>query len=159
MRRAAAIAAATVLTCAFASPPAPVAQPAPTSCNPSVVMSHRLDQLGRGGFSWTIAEPPDGLWGVVGLDGTMQVRVSPTVPCGYMRDVVNHEWMHTRQFAKYGVRTIRAYGDELEPVADCGSQLLGSTYTPYLKLRGYGCTAYELASARSLLRFSATMSV
>lgn len=98
-----------------------------------------------------IAEPPDNLWGIVDLAGGMQVRISPKVPCGYMLDVINYEWIHTRQYAKYGNRTIQAYGDGLEPVADCGSRLLGSTYTPYLGLRGSGCTEYERASARSLL--------
>lgn len=122
-----------------------------TPCDPAAVMNRRLDELGRGGFTWTLAEPSGGLWGVVDLRGTMQARISPRVPCTYMVDVVNHEWMHTRQYAKYGTRAIEAYGDGLEPIADCGSRLLGSTYTPYLDRRGTGCLDYELASARSLL--------
>ncbi|MBN9739564.1 hypothetical protein DMP23_00330 [Amycolatopsis sp. A1MSW2902] len=122
------------------------------TCDRAAVMNRQLDQLGRSGFTWTIAEPPyKGLWGLVDLYGTMQVRVSPRTPCNLMVDVVNHEWMHTRQWSKYGHRTIQAYGDGLEPVADCGSKLLGSTFTPYLRDRGFGCTDSELASARSLL--------
>lgn len=143
----------------FSPPVDPVAQSAalkPTdhamaACDQAAAMNRRLDQLGRGDFTWTIAETPSGLWGLVDLYGAMRVRISPTVPCGYMVDVINHEWIHTRQYAKYGKRTIQAYGDGLEPIADCGSRLLGSAYTPYLGLRGTGCTEYELDSARSLL--------
>ncbi|MCG3750485.1 MULTISPECIES: hypothetical protein [Amycolatopsis] len=113
----------------------PTDRKAPT-CDQATVMNRRLDELGRGGFTWTIAEPPDNLWGVVDLHGTMQVRISPRVPCSHMIDVINHEWVHTRQYAKYGDRTMQAYGDVLEPVADCGSRLLGSAYTPYLDQRG-----------------------
>ncbi|MYW95235.1 hypothetical protein G3I59_32715 [Amycolatopsis rubida] len=45
-------------------------------CDPAAVMNRRLDELGRGGFTWTLAEPSGGLWGVVDLRGTMQACIS-----------------------------------------------------------------------------------
>lgn len=51
--------------------------------------------------------------------------VDPDVACHLVDDVVRHEWMHLQMIEQPGDQP----QDEL--VADCGSWLLGSSYTPY----------------------------
>jgi hypothetical protein len=43
------------------------------------------------------------------------------IQCRYVAAVVDHERGHILEFRKYGERAIKAYGAELEPVADCAS--------------------------------------
>jgi hypothetical protein len=135
---------------------------ADTKCDPAAVMTHRLDELGRGGYDWSIAGAPleSGNRAVTDLDEHL-VIVSPIVTCAEMPSVVNHEWMHVQQGWKYGSsgRVYGAYGAfEVAMVADCGSMLLGSTLTPYVTRHrqetGVGCSDYEMAAARSLIEKS-----
>lgn len=76
-------------------------------------------------------------------------------PCRVVTDIVCHEWMHLQQVRLHGdgdgVR--RAYGGRMEMVADCGSRLLGSAYTPYVDM-ARGCSPRDLADARKLIAYS-----
>jgi hypothetical protein len=129
----------------------PAAAPAAPTCDPAAAMNTRLDQLGRNGYVWIITDDvPVGAGGAVFEDAHV-VKISPAM-CDRMVSVVNHEWAHTQQTKLYPGRAAAAYGDELEPTADCASQLLGSVYTPYLERRGYGCTEYEIQSAHTILK-------
>jgi hypothetical protein len=126
------------------------------ACDPAAVMNHRLDEIGRSGYAWTI-ESLEGYRGLADVDAH-RVTISPTARCDLMPSVVNHEWMHVQQGHKYGSseRVFQAVGEfEVEMVADCGSMLLGSTVTPYItqhrRETGDGCSEYELAAARSLI--------
>lgn len=125
-------------------------------CDPAAVMNQRLDKLGRSGYVWTIEPLPAGR-GVTLID-EHKVKISATVTCALMRDVVAHEWMHTLQGHKYGTndRVYAAYtAFEVEMVADCGSMLLGSAWTPYIDQHahetGAGCSEYELDAGRELI--------
>jgi hypothetical protein len=126
------------------------------ACDPAAVMNHRLDELGRSGYAWTI-EPLEGYRGLADIDAH-RVKISPKVGCDLMPSVVNHEWMHVQQGHKWGSseRLYQAVGEfEVEMVADCGSMLLGSTVTPYItqhrREAGSGCSRYELDVARELI--------
>ncbi len=143
----------------------PTAQQSPATAAPScdrvAVMNTRLDELGRAGYTWRFGVAPDGLWGVVGYPGPQDITISEAAPCDAIRTIVNHEWMHTRQFLLYPDRAQQAHGDAFEIVADCGSMLLGSPTTPYLERRKEatgqaGCTADELDSARRALGWPRT---
>jgi hypothetical protein len=138
----------------------PVAAVATTACDPETVMDHRLDELGRGGYPWVIRPDPidDEHHAGFTMFGEPLVVISSAVTCEQMPTVVNHEWLHVRQARAFPENTERAFGgpEEIELIADCGSQLLGSTYTPYLSLHRQatgerGCPAEELASAQWLL--------
>jgi hypothetical protein len=126
-------------------------------CDPAAVMNHRLDELDRSGYAWTI-EALEGYRGLADIDAR-RVTISPKVGCDLMPAVVNHEWMHVQQGHKWGSseRLFQAVGEfEVEMVADCGSMLLGSTVTPYItshrqETGDRGCSEYELDVARELI--------
>jgi len=138
----------------------PRAASLPTVCDPAVVMNHRLDELGRSGYAWEIQPDPidnEHHAGYTYFDPPLVV-VSGKVTCEQMPTVVNHEWMHVQQARAFPGQVVLAYGgmDEVEIIADCGSMLLGSAYTPYLTQRrqqtgDHGCTADENWSARELI--------
>jgi hypothetical protein len=147
--------AAGILTVMEGDPTAAAAR----TCNPADVMNHRLAELGRGDYTWTFVPRADAGGGTAEtLFAEHQVRIAADAPCGLILSVTNHEWMHVQQARKFGtnVAVFDAYGaDGVEMVADCGSQLLGSTDTPYigqrLKAAGHGCTPRELADAHDLI--------
>jgi hypothetical protein len=132
-----------------------IAEPA---CDPAAVMNHRLDELGRSGYAWTI-EPLEWAGMGVALVDEHAVKISPATTCVLMVSVVNHEWMHVQQGHEWGssARLFQAVGEfEVEMVADCGSMLLGSTVTPYINKHRQetgerGCSEYELDAARELI--------
>lgn len=64
------------------------------SCDPAVVMNHRLDELGRRGFTWTIKPDPidEAQHSAVTSFDDPQVTISTKVTCALMTTVVNHEW-------------------------------------------------------------------
>jgi hypothetical protein len=118
---------------------------------------HRtLDELGEDPADWRLARSPD-YWGKVFPDGT--VVVNPDVPCDSVSSVVRHEWMHLQQLDMYGadLGSMALGRNRVEIVADCGSMLLGSTNTPYVRdqldAHGVGCTDADLADARELIEF------
>jgi hypothetical protein len=106
----------------------------PAACDPAAVMNHRLGELGRSDYAWTISPLPARIGGLTDLD-EHTVVISPLVTCDLMTAFVNHEWMHVQQGHKYDLsaRVYQAYGAyEVEKVADCGSMLMASTWTPYI---------------------------
>jgi hypothetical protein len=152
--------AAGFLTVVRAHPPATATPSAVATCDPAAVMNHRLDELGRDGYTWTIKPSPlddEYHLGLTGFDEPI-VIISDKVTCDLMTTVVNHEWLHVQQAHTYPGHVDEAYGGraEVELIADCGSMLLGSRYTPYITRHRQntgdrGCTDYELASAQSLI--------
>jgi hypothetical protein len=115
-----------------------------------------LDELGEDPADWRLARSPD-YWGKAFPDGT--VVVNPDVPCDSVSSVVRHEWMHLQQIRMYGtdLGSMALGRNRVEIVADCGSMLLGSTNTPYVRdqldAHGVGCTDADLADARELIEF------
>lgn len=82
--------------------------------------------------------------------------ISPQAPCEIVADIVRHEWMHLQQRRHHG--SPRAYYGEqerVERIADCGSKLLGSTWTPYLDPEHYAyigeCGVADLVEAMVLI--------
>ncbi|WIY05479.1 hypothetical protein QRX60_17110 [Amycolatopsis mongoliensis] len=139
---------------------APAHAAAAPSCDRAALVDTRLAQLGRFGVEWRVGPTRPDAWGVARPDEG--VTVSEVVPCNpaLILSIVNHEWMHTQQQRAYPDSRLRsrAYGRNVETVADCGSLLLGSRYTPYLDARAretcravVGCTAFEDGAARRLL--------
>jgi hypothetical protein len=139
---------------------APAHAAAAPSCDRAALVDARLAQLGRFGVEWRVGPTRPDAWGVTLPDDG--VTVSALVPCNpdLIVSIVNHEWMHTHQMRAYPDRRSRshAYGRYVETVADCGSLLLGSRYTPYLDARAretcravVGCTAFEYGAAWQLL--------
>lgn len=139
---------------------APAHAAAAPSCDRAALVDARLAQLGRFGVEWRVGPTRPDAWGVASQDDG--VTISELVPCNVplILSVVNHEWMHAQQMRAYPDRRLRsrAYGRHSETVADCGSLLLGSRYTPYLDERAretcravVGCTAFEYGAARRLL--------
>ncbi|PXY27449.1 hypothetical protein [Prauserella muralis] len=120
-----------------------------------------LGELGEDPAAWSLADSAEleGNAGVAWMD-TLTVLVSRDVPCRYLGDVIRHEWMHLQQGRMHGGwGAYEHYGARLEIVADCGSWLLGSAYTPYrddARTVAFGCTMQDLADARELIRFRST---
>jgi len=130
----------------------PCATPAVTQA----IVDQRTAELGETGKSMWIVQDMSvshpKLWGVIAAKNI--VWVAETAGCGFLRSLVDHEWAHLQQDRKYPGRADAAYGgmDEVEIIADCVAKEFGNPdYSPYLKLRGSGCTEYEKQSARSLI--------
>jgi hypothetical protein len=125
------------------------------SCDLAGRVAERLAELGETGKStWTIDPVSNDTYlGMVPAADT--VRLSPSIPCDKIFDVVNHEWMHLLQEREYPGRVQRAYGgyEQFELVADCGSKILGSDYTPY-ETRIHACSSKEFESAARLIEQS-----
>ncbi|MEV6646070.1 hypothetical protein [Amycolatopsis sp. NPDC051371] len=139
---------------------APARAAAAPSCDRGTLVDARLAELGRFGVEWRVGPTRPDAWGVTLPDEG--VTVSEVVPCkpALILSIVNHEWMHTQQMRAYPDRRLRSrvYGRYVETVADCGSLLLGSRYTPYLGQRAretcravVGCTTFEYGAALRLL--------
>jgi hypothetical protein len=72
----------------------------PAACDPAAVMNHRLGELGRSDYAWTISPLPARIGGLTDLD-EHTVVISPLVTCDLMTAFVNHEWMHVQQGPKH----------------------------------------------------------
>lgn len=134
------------------TPAADATPHAPATC-PTVVekiMNDRVAELGTD-VPWHAIDMTDAL-GVTSR--SRGVEVSRETPCdrGLILSVINHEWMHTRQYKIHKAGTMTRVW--MEKVADCGSQLLGSTHTPYLDQWG-PCTTQDLTDARNLIELPA----
>ena len=83
-----------------------------------------------------------------------RVTIVMDAPCEYVTSMAIHEFTHEAEFRKAGgmVEAFRMYGDkELERVAQCRAVASGfPSYRAYGVLKPSDCSAYELASARSL---------
>lgn len=132
---------------------------APTPCDWQAEYDRTIAQLGDDPAHWfrVRGDLMSGYNGRTDLDAG-QSYVNPATPCEQVADTVRHEWMHLQQARAHGgaAGAYRAYpGERLEIVADCGSWLLGSNYTPYRQKRldehGVACSARDLADARQLL--------
>lgn len=121
---------------------------------------HTIRDLGSNPTRWSVVPGAeiDPYGGYVEYDHG-RVRIADDLPCGVVADVVRHEWMHVQQVRLHGGREgiRRAFGDRDEIVADCGSQLLGSSYTPYIdravERRGVACTSRDIADALALIGY------
>lgn len=136
--------------------PASASDHVPAPCSLERIVNARLDELGRN-VPWTIGTSKSGTFAVTYDD---EVIVSRETPCDQdlVVSIVNHEWVHTKQYQVYHTsnEVRKAFGghDEVEKIADCGSQLLGSKYTPYIDQQG-PCTTQELSVARNLIELPA----
>jgi hypothetical protein len=133
--------------------PRPAAVAGTPSCDLAEAMNARLDQLGRGGYGWSVEPAPinDANGSAYTNWGTQRVVLSSKLPCSLVDTAVDHELIHVWQGNKFP-DVIGAYGDmSVERVADCGAMLLGATWTPYIDADGRGCDAAELIEARSLV--------
>ena len=119
-----------------------------------------IHQLGSNRAVWDIVEPaelPDPRYAAYTEFGHGTVKVRADQRCEDVSDIVRHEWMHIQQVRMHGggSEIRQAYGDRVEIVADCGSWLLGSDYTPYRdKARadtGTACTPQDISDARELI--------
>lgn len=129
---------------------APSAAQVVSTCDPQVVMNHRLAEIGTGGYTWSIGLINLNVAGHVDRK-TRTVKIIPQVSCDLMTTVVNHEWMHVQQYLVTDSLT-HTYGTigQAERVADCGSAMMGSTLMPYLDETG-PCTTEEFKEARKLI--------
>lgn len=119
------------------------------------IVNARVAQLGAS-VPWSVGVASPGHQATTYSD---EVVVSRETPCDYdfVISIVNHEWVHTQQHVLAGHKLLRkVYGtpERVEKVADCGSQLLGSRYTPYIDRWG-PCTTSELTDARNLVELPA----
>lgn len=125
----------------------------PTSCDLRAELDAMLPLLGENPADWYFITPENPNAGAEVDMYRMKVSVRPDVRCDVLGDYVRHEHMHLEQNRKYAGRGQAAYGDQLEIVADCASQLIGSQYAPYVA-EAHGCPADALQSAQSLVAFS-----
>lgn len=143
-----------------ASGPAASAAAVKATCDQPAVIETAMARLGEHETAFAVITPeqakaidPD-----AGAYATATATVySTALPCRYLPAVVAHELAHVWQARKYGsmARAERAYGVELEPVADCAAVATGwEFYRPYLAARGYGCTDYERQAAAELRRWA-----
>ncbi|WP_328607427.1 hypothetical protein OG943_47455 [Amycolatopsis sp. NBC_00345] len=150
-----------VVLSASVAPANPASKPAATpACDRPAVITATMRQLGEHHASFAIVAPeeikalkPFATAYVVGL----KTSYSSGIPCRELPALVAHELAHIWQGRKYGsgAAASRAYGYELEPIADCAAVLTGwPSFRAYLGRRGYGCTPYELAAARELRRWA-----
>lgn len=126
------VAAVALLAAAGLLTPAQADAPAPAACVPATELARTVADLGAEPSVFRI-EPikhRDDPWGKATRG---RVQISPDVPCKSIGDVARHEWMHVLQWRAYGP-VKAAYGTQanVERIADCGSRMLGSDYTPYL---------------------------
>jgi hypothetical protein len=136
------------------------AVPSMPTCDRPAVIEATMQQLGEHETAFAVITPeqakaidPD-----AGAYATATATVySTALPCRYLPAVVAHEVAHVWEARKYGsmARAERAYGVELEPIADCAAVATGwEFYRPYLTARGYGCTDYERQAAAELRRWA-----
>ncbi|QRP48022.1 hypothetical protein [Amycolatopsis sp. FDAARGOS 1241] len=146
----------------FAAPVSSAGQPAAApTCDRLAVVAATMAKLGEQASSFTIVTPAQmkaqGPERAAAYATETAVVYSDGIPCRYLPAVVAHELAHVWQARKYGTmaRAERAYGAELEPVADCVAVATGwEFYRPYLEARGYGCTEYERAATSGLRRWA-----
>lgn len=138
------------------APAGPVA-----ACVWSDELHDTIRDLGSDPARWSVVphdEVPHGYGAYVDYSRG-SVVVGDGLPCDTVADVVRHEWMHVQQVRMHGgadgIR--RALGDRDEIVADCGSWILGSSYTPYRDRaradRGVACTSRDIADALELIGY------
>jgi hypothetical protein len=86
-----------------------------------------------------------------------KVVVSRETPCDsiLVTSIVNHEYVHTLQYAKYPRNHIPKEYDA-EGVADCGSRMLGSEILPYI--HNAPCSDVQLTEVRDLLKLRTNVS-
>jgi hypothetical protein len=123
-------------------------------------MQRTLAQLGENPASWEQRKLAPNIGGNIDLDSG-RGYVNTATPCELVGDVVRHEWMHLQQLRMHGgswEAAAQYYGSYVELVADCGSMLLGSAYTPNVRAaaaeRGRGrsgCSPYDLGDAHALI--------
>lgn len=140
---------------AAAAPTAVQAQPRSMKpCKlPMLVIRDRLAQLGGNLADWSLTDEATSWYGAEIPTGTYtsRVEISVGVPCWVLPSTINHEWMHQQQMLWFGNGPMHRR-DDVEIMADCGSWLLGSDYTPYLdraRRTGAGCspTVFRYAEA------------
>jgi hypothetical protein len=101
-----------LLTVVFGARSATAPAAAAAKCDPAAVMNQRLDELGRGGYTWTIAPDPldeERDLGVTWYDRP-EVDISDKATRALMPMVVNHEWMHVLQARAFPDDVERAFG-------------------------------------------------
>lgn len=87
-----------------------------------------LQQLGEDPSDWSVnTTGPD--WAGIAHPDSMTAEISTNVQCGYVPDIIKHEWAHLQQF-----RQDRHYHDtdDMERQADCAAQQLGGRALPYI---------------------------
>jgi hypothetical protein len=126
---------------------------AAAGCDWAYEFDSALAQVGEHRKNWTLVDLTENY--ALADTAALTVEFNPEVPCDRVSSIVRHEWMHLQQARHYGSydAMLTAYAGDaslIELVADCGSQLLGSIYLPYLS-QGWECTAWALGSARILI--------
>lgn len=102
----------------------------------------------------TVGRTPRIAWGITIPDSEYRahVIVSTKAPCWAVPSIVRHEWMHQQQFSYFGAAHMPA---DTEIEADCGSWMLGSSFTPYITRARHdgsaGCTEDIAIVARYLI--------
>lgn len=163
-RRAAATATVAALLTVLVAPlagaaPAPAtvpAVPAAHGCTRTLAIADRVltHQLHSDPTGWSTVGHARayGMTIPVGRNGS-RVEVSTEAPCRMVPSIVRHEWMHQRQMRWFGWSALSQRPD-IEIMADCGSWMLGSRYTPYIdraRAGGDACTTSEFAYARAMI--------
>jgi hypothetical protein len=153
----AALCLALVLLGLLVAQPAHASAPVLPPCDWDRELLTALAVLGEHPSDWTVTLDTDGPGAAWTNLEARTVTIRRDQPCRLIASMVNHEHMHLQQSRLYGVTEVRALytADPLrmEFLADCGSMLLGSTYTPYLAGHHHECTAVELAEVRRLISY------
>lgn len=101
-----------------------------SSCNWHDEMYSTITKLGSNPDVWMVSSLYVGnAWGTTSIGDENHdpwVAISPDIACSNVDDVVSHEWMHLQLIAMPGNQPHDEY------IADCGAELLGANYTPYL---------------------------
>lgn len=134
-------------------------RPLPTPCNWRTEYERTIYELGDDPSNWFLLggepmrDPKRGIYFGMVFHEDGSAAVNPATPCRLVADVVRHEWMHLQQWRMYGpdFGAVMLGKRRLELVADCGSMLLGSKYTPYLQQET--CTQRDLRDARRLIDY------
>lgn len=134
--------------------PASASDHTPAPCSLEQVVKARVAQL-PATVPFRIGDTPNAM----ALTYDDEVVVSRETPCDIdlITSIVNHEWVHTKQYQVFGTHYAmkKVYGAKgVEKIADCGSLLLGSRDTPYIDQYG-PCTDDELMVARDLIALPA----
>lgn len=135
--------------------PAQANAPAPVPCDPYAEMTRTVAEIGADLDVYRIA-PIDDARRPWGQARNGRVTISPDAPCELVADITRHEWLHVLQRRAYGPpRDHYGHQHHVERIADCGSRLLGSEFTPYLDTENDAylgeCSDADMDEARVLI--------
>lgn len=99
-------------------------------CDWNMEFSAAVRALGESPADWSINTTSPSWAGIMHPD-TMTAEVSANVVCGYVGDIVKHEYAHMQQY-RHGITY--AQREDMERVADCAAREMGARALPYITL-------------------------